>query len=707
MALADRLTLVALIVALTVVIGRSTFVEASRERIDPSSQGQPAPREAGVTSGLVCDLIAGAAALIALAARAARPGEVNRSSLACVLGTLLGVWAAASFLWADDKFAAIVHAADLLAAMCVIWTAAQCVTTSTRLRLVAAAAFGLLLLNLVYGTQWRLLDMPQAVRLFEQQKDKFLHDKGWKPGSFMALQFERKILHMEVLGFTTSANSFAAVLVLLGGVCVGWIIQLWRDGARVRGMIVAAAIPATGVMLALTQSKAAVATPLLIALILWLVWRKGTFLHRRPGMAYAIGAAIVIAAMACGLAWGLTFHSLPGASLNFRWRYWTAAWQMFLDHPWLGVGWSNFGAHYLHYRLPIAAEEIQDPHNFLIRFLTETGLIGAMLAAAWTARLWWELTRNSEPAAEERVVASGAPLALAVVGGMLLNLLASADFSQSQAYIIVQLCNRIAWFGALSIGAWLVCRRMDHRPAPWLLYAMLAALAAFMAHNLIEFSFFEPGPMLLFALLAGSALGMRRRIGTTSAPRATAWLVAAGAAWIGAASLVVIVAMAESHADAGDNEMRAAQFTQATADYSLAFDLCGFNADYLNRAAGAAAYVRGANPATVLDMMRDASRVNPSAVSYDLDRARLEARLRDANGMRADFDAALALNPNEVSIRLEYADALTQLGLPDQAAAQVRLALKFNDLLGADEPKRMDDAAILAHLPPATGAQQH
>jgi tetratricopeptide (TPR) repeat protein len=693
--MANRLTLIALMVALAVVIARSTVIEGAREEIHLTAQVHSAPRGTGAAAGVVLDLIACLPALLALAARAARPGEVNRSSPACAIAALLAVWVGASCFWADDQFSAVVHACHLIAALSLLWAAAQCVTTPGRLRLVAAVAFGLLMLNLLQAMQWRFVDMPATLKYFEDHKPEILREHGWAAGSFMARQYETKIAHLELLGFTSSSNSLAAVLVLLGGVSAGLAIQLWRDGEKMRAAMVAMILPLTGWMLYYTQSKAAFVTPLLIALILLITWRWAPFLRRRPAAGYVIGTALLALAMAAMVLFGITNHRLPSASLNFRWRYWTASWHLFMDHPLLCVGWANFAPHYLHYRLPVAAEEIQDPHNFLVRFATETGIVGLILAAAWVARLWWELTRSPMAAADPRDAAGKNAIFAAIAGGLVLNALASIDFSQTEAFILLQVFNRLIWFAALSAGAWIVMMKPDRRPAPWILYAILASLAAFMVHNLIEFSLFEPGPQMIFALLAGSALGMRRRVATANATAAKMWPIGAALAWTAAALLVIVpIVRAEAATDAGDDQMQAGQFAAAADDYALASSLVSYNADYLFRSAMADTFGR-VESMTRLDQ---AIARDPSAIRFRLLRAGLDVQARDAAAARADYDAALALDPNEVSIRMDYAAALMALGLPKEAVGQFQLALKFNDLLPTEEPKRIDDRLIQSEI---------
>jgi tetratricopeptide (TPR) repeat protein len=696
---ADRLTLLALIVALAIVFARGTILEAVRPAGGSGPDPQTAPAGPGAPTGLTLDLIAALPALLLLARRVARPDESARSSLACILAAAVAAWVAASALWADDKFAAVVQAAHLAAAFSLLWAASQCVTTPRRAKLIAAAAFGFLLLQIINAIQWRFVEMPATLRLFQQHKPEILAANGWKPGDFLARQYEAKLKSREMLGFTSSSNSFAAVLVMLMGVSTGLIIQKFADRRRAAAAALTLGLAAGIWILCYTQSKAALVTPILTAILLLLTWRLANFAAARPTASYFTVAAVILAAIAAVIAYGLRAHTLPGASLNFRWRYWVASWRLFLDHPLLGVGWNNFAAHYLHYRLPEAAEEILDPHDFLIRFLTETGLIGALLATAWIARLWWELTRGPHATASMSDSADIRTLAWAILAGLALTLLAGIDFQQSWDFVFTQLCNDAMLFGALLVGAWAASLNLDGRPAPWVLYAMLASLAAFLIHNLIEFSLFEPGPMFLFALIAGSALGMRRQKHATTRPKAAAFLIAAAAVWLAVAFFLVLpIARAQALADLGDQEMRAGRFPMAHSDYLQASDWCGYNGDYPYRAAIAEAWRPGSDSSVVRDLLEAAIQTDPSAVRYYLSLAQLQTQLGDKDAARGAYDTALALNPNEVSIHLDYAESLMHLGLPAQAAAQCRLARKFNDLLPPDEPKRIDDSIIEARL---------
>ena len=74
-----------------------------------------------------------------------------------------------------------------------------------------------------------------------------------------------------------------------------------------------------------------------------------------------------------------------------RLKLWRGAWQMALDHPLLGVGPDNFlYAYRTRYVLPSAWEELglSHPHNIVLDLWTRLGLLG-VLAGAWALIAGW------------------------------------------------------------------------------------------------------------------------------------------------------------------------------------------------------------------------------------------------------------------------------------------------------------------------------
>ena len=75
--------------------------------------------------------------------------------------------------------------------------------------------------------------MPENISYWAEHKDEILKAHNWPPGSFTALQFERKLTNGELVGFFTSPNTFAAIAVL-PGIGAGAIASAVRE---VTGML--------------------------------------------------------------------------------------------------------------------------------------------------------------------------------------------------------------------------------------------------------------------------------------------------------------------------------------------------------------------------------------------------------------------------------------------------------------------------------------
>jgi O-antigen ligase len=73
-----------------------------------------------------------------------------------------------------------------------------------------------------------------------------------------------------------------------------------------------------------------------------------------------------------------------------RLAQWQAAWGIFSDHPWLGVGIGNYAVAYPTYALPHWYEPLGHAHNYYLNVAAESGLIGlaAYLIAGAAAILW-------------------------------------------------------------------------------------------------------------------------------------------------------------------------------------------------------------------------------------------------------------------------------------------------------------------------------
>ena len=714
----------ALILTLALVIARALMSETVRDAVDVVPNGMAAPAAPGPAATLFLNALCCLPAILVLFRRATDRPFLLRWSWSQVFFALLAVWSAASVLWSADKFTAIVYASTIIAAAALVWSTAQLVRSWMRLRLVAGVCVGLLLAYAVQGMIYKFVDVPDNIAYWNKNKEQILSERGWDDNSFQAQQFARKLMGGEMVGFNTSPNSYAAIIVMLSVITVGAAIQRFRNGDDI-GWSAALLLPLFPAIVALwfTQTRTAAGTLFLAALALGLLspGRVRDWLATHARLAYALAMIAIVLGVAAVIGHGLYHGSLPSASLNFRWRYWVAAWSIFIHHPLAGIGWGNFGNYYVSTRLAAAAEETRDPHNFLVRSFVELGIIGGALAIAWIARAAWELSRpimpatRSDPAA---VITTPAPtgssgisavamILLIAAAGVILNMAVAIDWSQDSNFLTLEFFRRMLFAGLIVVAMALVAIRgrqnatIDDRPAPWLLYAMLIGLAVFFVHNLVDFVIAEPGAMTLFAAILGSVLGIRTPPAVRLKPRrgiAMTVLLITIVAWIIAMLMLVIpVADAEQRARDADANIRgdkargrASRPDIAAKMFESIFQNVPYNADYAFRAARAH-IIAGSSPEQARAMLSIAIATEPTNVSYRLTRAGHEMRQPqpDVDMIRADYDAAVRLDPHNIQGRLAYADALQKFGDPAAAAVQIRAALETNRQYDPTEPERL------------------
>jgi O-antigen ligase len=718
----ELLTRGAFYLAMVLVCARVAMLETIRDPMLVGPGSVAAPRGVGPASSLFLDLMCCVPALLILLRRVMDSTYVLRWGWSHVVMGVLGLWAMASRFWAADKFAAMVASADLAAAFVLIWAGTQLVRSHARLRIVAGMALGLLLVLVAEGLNKRLLEFPVTVRSwYDRNSDssrlRYMREQGLEETDFRFQQFERKLLSGELRGFSNSPNTYAAMLVLTGLISIGILMQRLKDRDGI-GWVVVIGIGLIGAGFALwhTHSRTAAVTPIFGVMLMVASARLEPWMARRPRMVFAGAVVLFFLGVAAVVGHGLAHGNLVEKSLTYRWYYWTGAARIVVKHPVLGVGWANFGWYYPEVRLPIASEEVQDPHNFIVRFFAELGIVGGLLAIAWMVRLWWEMTRPGENSAlrtqHSELRKRGIWSLAAVAGGAaVLNLIVATDWDQDSPWLILQTVGAAA--GGLLLLAGLVVGAMrsikdgalDDRPAPWVLRSMQVGIGIFLLHNLIDFSLFETGPLMLFAFLVGSVLGVKQpsvagRVKRTGV--AVGGLTVAVILWLGAAARLWLPTLfAELAAARGDDLFRSSvskdrktidlsKLDAAFAAYQEALREQPLNGEYAWKATNVLLYKNA--PANLVRQMIDAAiAANPRAGKYYVLKAQFELNQSkpEAEAVIKPFQEALGLSPADVGLRLEYAAALDRLGDKDFSREQYREALRRDDELPRDEPKRL------------------
>jgi hypothetical protein len=687
------------------------------------------PLGPGPATGLVLDLICWLPAIAVLLRRVTDPNYTLRRTGAMAVMGALGLWAVVSMAWSADRFTAIVSAFHLLSAMILLWAAAQSVRSWTHLRCVAGLCAGLFLALAVKGYTDHFVDAPMLRQKWEQEKNQVMQEHNWTPDSFDYKQFQLRVLGGQIMGFSQSPNTYAGLLVLLATVTAGLVLDRRMMAVRVIGVLATIGIAAPLVIW--TQCRAAYATPVLAAACLALVGRYRKWLAEHAWPAFIGVAAAILAGFAAIVGYGLARGNLVHSSLTFRWWYWVGSARMIKLHPLLGVGWGNFGPSYLGVRLPIASEEIIDPHNFIMQFFTELGVIGGGLLLVWLGWMAWRITAGAsdrwEKTASEMLPPRGGWLWWMLAGPMaaiLLNLPASIDFSTPpgsdamgrQAFMLIEVENRTFWLLAMVAGMALALLRrkpagrgqivlgLESSPAGWTVRAMLVGLGIFLVHNLIEFGLFEPGPMFLFALICGTALGLRladppaARRGRSNP--AIAALAGSMVLWMAAAALLVApVENAEGLAENADDLIRINQPEAAQSALESAAAACPYNPEYLLRAANAALQRRPPDIAGAIGLLGRAVAVDPLYSDAYLLRASLKLQPVTASHLDdsiADDRQALKIDPNNMRLHLELADLLEKLGRPSEAGQEYQTVVRLDHALEPGDPKRLPKQEIEA-----------
>lgn len=698
------LTRLAFALALVAGAARALVLQFIREPFAAVPSVELAPRAAGPATALLLDLFCWLPLLLVLARGVLDQHYRVRWTLAQKIMVALGGWMALSIIWSADRFAAMISAADFVSMLALVWALSQTTDTPRRLRLLVAGVFALLLAYVACGLEYRLVDLPELRQQFLQNREQILRERGMEPGAFAARQFEQKVLAGDLGCFASSPNSYAAALLMMSLATAGLAIQRWRD-RDATGWVLAllAPLPLSLLMIWFAHSRTSMLMVVGGILLFGATGLLGGWLSRRWRLAYWIGVGGFLLASLAVIGHGWAHGSLLEKSLTFRWYYWTGAAKLVHHWPITGVGWANFGQFYPQVRGVLATEEVQDPHNFIVRFFVELGLVGGLLLIAWMARLWWELIRPSPAPMQDRTTTHRGMRSLIGLGIVIaaVQLLATVDLAADPSWVTLQVIRRIVLALILVVGLAIVAMRslqdesMDARPAPWARTGLLIALGVFLLQNLIDFAMFESGPMFVFALVLGGAWGARLSANPQPNARGRMLLswISFGIAlvvWIGVAILWARTAGAEMFSRAADRAVVQSQFDAAQRRYAGAFDMMPMNGEYAYRAATAAAYAQ--EPLSIIDSLTDqAIAANPRRAAYHLFNAQLQLAQAnpDVAEIMTSFDRAIRLDPQSVQLRLDFARALQLLGKNQEAIDQYSAALKIDEQLPADEPKRL------------------
>ena len=453
-----------------------------------------------------------------------------------------------------------------------------------------------------------------------------------------------------------NANFVAGYLAIAAPLLV-WAAARWRERPRLRlaviaaGAIVALAIVATQSL----QGPVAAATGVTVV-VFGIRGSSATSRRRWPwlvaGAALALGLTLFVA--------GLAGSGPLGASLNDvgrtqRLQFWSAAFDIFKDHPIVGVGPDRFVEYYRAYRPASAAlafgvaESADAPHNVPLGMLTSGGLLLGAAYLAFIVAVGLTLLRGMRRSEGER------RLLLFALGGAWLSY-------QTQSLV--------------SIDA----------PPLSLLHFVLAGLIVVTADDR-SWRVFD-----LRGRAAVNARARRQRGSRAGARSPVTWpaVIATGVAALAALVVVTTPARAEllairANQAAGRGDGNAAVDRMEAAHRALPWEP-RFEAE-IGRM-----FLSGDRPDLALPHYRAAWRREPRSLPYLLPYARLANASGDVQTAVSLYERAVVLEPNAPEVKVEAAKFHLTRGALGVAEGLIRDAL---DARPGDRDARLVEADLL------------
>ncbi len=511
---------------------------------------------------LVIDCVILTAAGLWLAARAIGPRvKYRRTGLECGFVVVM-VAAVVSCFFAGNQRLAINGTADWLAMPVLAITLTQLVRRPWQVRLTLCAVLASAAANAGECLYQRFVSFEETSRDYYEHRGEIWAHQGVELDSPQVEAFERRLAAREATGHTWHSNVAGAYLVLAAFAGLGLAVGKWCGSAasagpaafgdsgrptgkrgppdarwssagrdtRLAGLsfrkvfAVTTGLLAFGVLAvtAKTGSLGAFVAVAAVAVLGAAFELLGGWIRRHRRLAFGLGWSCALGALAAVVTHGVVRGSLPGASLSFRWQYWTASAQMIADHPLTGVGMENFGRHYVRYKPIESPEEVKNPHNFLVSAAADWGLPGLVGVVLMLVGGSWVLSRPTPYDVRSPVLLdeSGGPvsppgrpwiwgplLILGVFGPRVFLLESDLFFYRVWSTVFPLLF----WACAFSVAALEtnVFNRFQDEPLPRLPLMLNCGLLAFLISDLVNFSLLVPSTLTTFFALTAVAAAVR------------------------------------------------------------------------------------------------------------------------------------------------------------------------------------------------------
>jgi hypothetical protein len=422
--------------------------------------------------------------------------------------------AVVSTYFASNRRAAMNDSLTIIAIIFSAIVLSQILDSETKRKILLFAIIAMGIVNVYQCTEQFYSSNKMMIEQYKAEPESQLEKLGIESGSFQQMLYEHRLYSKDVRGFFSTSNSagclfnlaiFSALAVFVPG------LKKLREKSLKAFILPIAILLVLFFGLLLTASKGAIISFILASFILLISTRLTDFLKIHKNSIIMAIAAVFIAGVFLIVFYGLKYSTLPGGnSMLVRWQYWVASAAMISDHFFTGIGGSNFGLFYTHYKLPEGLETVRDPHCFVLSILSSYGIIGL---AGFCCGLFVPIIRALKSPKPELVGNKNnlVPIArscgiFTVLTLLLLRPLAlRTEFSTNIAvalYIFAIMYAAPAFLFGTTL--WLcVKNRKSYDDFPLWTTSLLCGIFAVLVHNLIDFAIFEPGIMTaLWALAA-------------------------------------------------------------------------------------------------------------------------------------------------------------------------------------------------------------
>ncbi len=390
-------------------------------------------------------------------------------------------------------FESVAEGSNLLAILAVLYVASCAHKIGGAQQLIAAITLGFAMLLVVMGAYEMFVIHPDTVASYEITRDSFLSARGWTPGSFEALAYERRLHQAEPIAWFGLTNVFAS---FVGAGAGGLLILGWslRKSDRISTVYILCGLIAFAGLL-MTQAKGGLGAFGLgvgLTIAVMLIKRK-----KLDGRAIVAMCGLVVLGV---IARGLIGERIGELSLLFRSQYMVGSMRMFFENPLFGVAPGVFQDHYAIVKPDLSPEDVASAHSFGFDLLAMLGLGGLALFG-----LFLSIVSRIRPLQESDTSGSLLDRRALIQITMLIIAVASVisirfnSPAMDTSLLAVQVFASVAWAGL----AYLIIRQRPTGSA--IQMAMFASASVLAIHSMIEVTGTWTVSGMLWALIIGSA----------------------------------------------------------------------------------------------------------------------------------------------------------------------------------------------------------